>query len=359
MVASAVPAMASGFSEAVTLNQKTYYIKESVALNTADKETAHNWVATKYVDATCIANAYAEVKCVNQNCGKTAIAILGETPNGAHKFGTVVYEKSWGEGSVDSPKFTVKSAKCSICGQLAVDLDNDSSEYANYFGTYWYVTSSGVGTFSADLTDTTKYEVVTKNANCTQNGEIAYYKLTNGKREDTATYTITLEATGEHTYGEWKTTVEPTLSTNGTKVRTCSVCGKEDKGVVPMTCQHTNKVLLSEGKDATCTSAGYKLYRCLTCNNEGTTDTTSTNYIAELHEVLPKLDHTYITNVYGESVCKNCGILKTVADTQVAETPNDTATSATAGNIVGGGIAAAGILTLITLIVKYLGSILF
>ena len=37
-----------------------------------------------------------------------------------------------------------------------------------------------------------------------------------------------IPATGEHTFGEWNVTTEPTVEAEGEKTRTCSVCGQEE-----------------------------------------------------------------------------------------------------------------------------------
>jgi hypothetical protein len=65
------------------------------------------------------------------------------------------------------------------------------------------------------------------------------------------------------------------------------------------------------------------------------------------------------------NVCKDCGAdLAAASEEPATPAPEDPAeepaeTKVSSGTVVGGGIAAAGILTLITLIVKYLGSVLF
>jgi len=41
-----------------------------------------------------------------------------------------------------------------------------------------------------------------------------------------------IPATGDHTYGDWVTTIEPTTTTEGRKERTCSVCGEVETAVI-------------------------------------------------------------------------------------------------------------------------------
>ena len=44
----------------------------------------------------------------------------------------------------------------------------------------------------------------------------------------------TIQATGEHTYGEWKVVKEATKTAKGEKQRTCSICGHVDSEEIPM-----------------------------------------------------------------------------------------------------------------------------
>lgn len=56
-----------------------------------------------------------------------------------------------------------------------------------------------------------------------------------------------------HTYGDWKTEVEATCSQQGSKVRTCSICGDTQTETVA-TIAH--KATAVPGKEATCTETG-------------------------------------------------------------------------------------------------------
>ena len=46
--------------------------------------------------------------------------------------------------------------------------------------------------------------------------------------------TPTIQATGEHTYGEWKVVKEATKTAKGEKQRTCSLCGHVDSEEIPI-----------------------------------------------------------------------------------------------------------------------------
>lgn len=86
-------------------------------------------------------------------------------------------------------------------------------------------------------------------------------KLSSGKK---------ITATGDHSYGEWVVTKEATEAEAGTQVRTCSVCGNQEKGEIPKldapACEHSN-VTVQDAVEATCGADGYTgdTY-CTDCN---------------------------------------------------------------------------------------------
>ena len=91
-----------------------------------------------------------------------------------------------------------------------------------------------------------------------------------------------------HTYGDWVITKSPTCVAEGSKKRTCTVCGVEEVETIPATGVHTYgewKVT----KQATCTADGTKTKTCTGC---GATQT----------EVIAKLGHNFVNRV-----CTRCG----------------------------------------------------
>ena len=91
-----------------------------------------------------------------------------------------------------------------------------------------------------------------------------------------------------HTYGDWVITKSPTCIAEGSKKRTCTVCGVEKVETIPATGVHTYgewKVT----KQATCTADGTKTKTCTGC---GATQT----------EVIAKLGHNFV-----EGKCSVCG----------------------------------------------------
>ena len=69
-----------------------------------------------------------------------------------------------------------------------------------------------------------------------------------------------ISATGNHSFGDWVVTKEPTETITGTKVRTCKVCDREESAQIPKleapACTHDHTEL-REQKDATCGADGY------------------------------------------------------------------------------------------------------
>lgn len=96
---------------------------------------------------------------------------------------------------------------------------------------------------------------VTKAATCTEKGLMTYVC----KNDETHTYTEDIEAL-DHTWGEWKVELEPTMKAEGKKVRECTVegCDGKEEAVIeklPHTCAPAQK--LKDVKEATCTKDGY------------------------------------------------------------------------------------------------------
>lgn len=85
--------------------------------------------------------------------------------------------------------------------------------------------------------------------------------------------TGTVPATGKHTEGSWETKTEPTCADKGSKVIKCSVCGKELKTEeIAATGNHTAGDWETV-QDASCTVNGKKAKFCTVCNKEMETGT--------------------------------------------------------------------------------------
>ena len=76
----------------------------------------------------------------------------------------------------------------------------------------------------------------------------------------------TIEATGNHAYGDWIIIREPTGTQPGERCRECETCGLTEMEELPL-CTHENRQLRDE-KTATCGTSGYSgdLY-CTDCGD--------------------------------------------------------------------------------------------
>lgn len=100
-------------------------------------------------------------------------------------------------------------------------------------------------------------EEVTKQATCTEEGEIKYTCTICGE-----SFTETVEKTG-HTWNDGEITKEATCEESGTLTITCTVCGKTEEQEIPLS-QHT----WNEGEitvQPTCISDGEQIYTCAVC----------------------------------------------------------------------------------------------
>ena len=91
-----------------------------------------------------------------------------------------------------------------------------------------------------------------------------------------------------HTYGDWVITKSPTCVAEGSKKRTCTVCGVEEVETIPATGVHTYGEW-QVTKQATCTADGIKTKTCTGCG-------------ATQSQVIAKLGHNFVNRV-----CTRCG----------------------------------------------------
>jgi len=65
----------------------------------------------------------------------------------------------------------------------------------------------------------------------------------------------------DHSYGEWKTTAEPTCSASGTKAKICTVCGDSITETIPQ----LDHNLIQKTEESTCVKEGFKYDECSSC----------------------------------------------------------------------------------------------
>ena len=91
-----------------------------------------------------------------------------------------------------------------------------------------------------------------------------------------------------HTFGEWVITKSPTCVAEGSKKRTCTVCGVEEVETIPATGVHTYGEW-QVTKQATCTADGIKTKTCTGCG-------------ATQSQVIAKSGHNFVNGT-----CSVCG----------------------------------------------------
>lgn len=125
-----------------------------------------------------------------------------------------------------------------------------------------------------------------------------------------------------HSYSNWSVVSNPTCTNQGVKIRFCSVCEEQEKGVIePL--GHTLKE--TPAKDASCTESGNVAYwSCIVCNKHYT-DTDATNEITLDDTVTKAFGHNlsdWITvkdatfSEEGEKI-KECTVCKAVMETEI------------------------------------------
>lgn len=127
-----------------------------------------------------------------------------------------------------------------------------------------------------------------------------------------ASYTdSTTKATG-HSFGEWKTTKEPTTTATGTAERTCNNCSeKETKTLGKLVESHKHSYTSKVTKTATCKAEGVKTYTC-SCG-----DTYTESIAKAAHKYTDKVTEPTCTNGgYTTHTCSECG--NAYSDTQTS-----------------------------------------
>ena len=76
---------------------------------------------------------------------------------------------------------------------------------------------------------------------------------------------VIIPATGEHSFGSWVVDKEPTCTQNGSRHRTCTVCGKVESVQLVET---GHRSLTVKTVDATCGKDGYQAEVCARCGTE-------------------------------------------------------------------------------------------
>ena len=193
---------------------------------------AHTLSATKTVPPTCTEQGYTLYTC----------SVCGESVQ--DKF-VAAKGHSWGKWTTTTQptceKEGVQTRTCSVCGESET-LPVETTEH--------------------------KYTKKTVAPTCTEKGYTLYTCKVCG-------YTTKSNFVTEngHSWGKWITLEEATCQTEGTKKRTCSVCGESET----MTTAKTQHKYVSKVVSPTCMEKGYTLHTCKICGDnykDNYTDTT-------------------------------------------------------------------------------------
>ena len=174
---------------------------QNVCANVTGKETGNRQ------EATCTEEGWVEYECNYEH-------EHGATGNSCHRTWRETIPKKdhdYGEWTVKTPATCegegVEHRTCSMCNK-------EETRKITALGHQWKEDH--------------------RTGNCGVAGDI-YYVC---ERDPRHTKTEHVEATGNHTWGEWTIVTEATCTSNGSKERECSVCHKKETETIPATGHH-------------------------------------------------------------------------------------------------------------------------
>ena len=155
---------------------------------------------------------------------------------------------SYSGGELSGAKITVNSDTVKI----RLTSDSDSTEYG--------FALAKIEAFDVIPCDHSNTEIRnTKSANCITDGYTGdtYCKdcgelISSGE---------VIPATGDHKFGDWKTTKAATCTATGTKTRSCPDCGKVETATIAKTAHKYDNTVVKP----TYTAKGYTLHKCTAC----------------------------------------------------------------------------------------------
>lgn len=233
---------------------KTFTCTCGDAYTESISKVSHDY-SSKVTAATCSANGYTTYTC--KVCGNSYKDNYVNASG--HSWGSWVTTKAATESATG-----VATRTCSACGEKqtkTLEKLAHTHSYSSKVTTAATCGSDGVKTFTC---------------NC---GE---------------SYTEAISKTGNHSYGDWVTTKEPTLTSTGTAKRTCSICGSSETKTLPKVESSTHTHEWGEWvttKAPTTSSTGTAERSCLTFGC-GVTET----------KTLPKVESSEHSHSWGSWV---------------------------------------------------------
>lgn len=171
-----------------------------------------------YVAATCTEkgrNVYKETTCTV--CGEEFTPEPEETDKLGHDW------KAQPDKVITAATCTQNGEKwinCKICQREGCDYEEHEVSF-----------SRAAHSWTDPAPDESKQDVP---ATCGTEGT-AHVIVTCSVCQATEAQTISIPATGQHSWGAWSTTTEPTETEDGERKRVCGTCGREDTMVLPAT----------------------------------------------------------------------------------------------------------------------------
>ncbi len=178
----------------------------------------HSYTSSVTKQPTCTAEGVKTYTC---SCGDSYTEKIAKT---AHNYTT-----------------TVTPPSCLKRGYTTYTCSCGNSYKDNYIDAFWHHSYTSK---------------VTTAATCVKDGVMTYTCSRCGH-----SYTEAIEATRDHSWGEWETTKKPTDNETGTEQRTCSVCGKVETETLKKL-PHTHSYTSSVTREATCNDYGERTYTC-------------------------------------------------------------------------------------------------
>jgi len=106
-------------------------------------------------------------------------------------------------------------------------------------------------------------------------------------------YTVTVFATGDHSYGDWETILDPTCTEMGQQQKTCIGCGLTQYRMIAKTNHQESTNVIAP----TCTQQGYTVYTCADCGETLYTE-----------DYVDALGHTEVIDAAVAADCENTGL---------------------------------------------------
>ena len=198
----------------------------------------HDYAETELTPATCTEDGLMQYQC--KYCDDSYTAPITKT---GHSFTNYAFN--------NDATCTADGTETAVCDNGCGATDTRTAEGSKLSHSFTHYVADGNATCDADGTKTAVCDngcgatdtvadpgsklghdytsTVTTPATCGKDGVRTY----TCKHDPSHTYTEKINATGNHTWGDWTTTKQPTEKETGVKTRTCSVCGQSQTESIP------------------------------------------------------------------------------------------------------------------------------